>query len=231
MLATTAGGAISLGKIGGNVRCETAGGSIELDASAGDAVLNTSGGKIKVGEIGGKLHAESAGGGIEADRVGGEVIASTSGGSILIGDAEGEVSAETAGGNIEISRAPQGVDAETAGGHIRLNDVAGKVYAASAAGNIQAYFISSQPMQDSFLETSAGSIIVWLPADIQVVVDAMVDFAQGVKRIESDFDTIRVRREQDAFGPGEVRASGQLNGGGPVLTIRNTSGRIQIRCR
>ena len=31
------------------------------------------------------------------------------------------------------------------------------------------------------------------------------------------------------FGPGEVRATGALNGGGPVLRLRNTSGRIQIR--
>ena len=229
--ATTAGGSISLGRVGGDVRCETAGGSIKLDQAHGDAVLNTSGGQITVGEIGGTLHAETAGGGIEAEKVGGEVIAGTSGGSIRIGDAGGEVSAETAGGHIEVSRAPQGVEAETAGGHIRLTDVAGRVYAASAVGNIQAYFISSQPMRDSFLETTAGSIIVWLPADIHVVVDAMVDFARGVNRIESDFDAIRVSQERDSFGPGEVHASGALNGGGPVLTIRNTSGRIQIRRR
>ncbi len=229
--ATTAGGSITLGRIGGAVICETAGGSITLEQARGDATLNTSGGAIRVGRVGGRVRADSAGGGIEIQEAGGPVIAGTSGGSIRVGTAGGPVNAETAGGSIEVAGAPKGVRVETAAGDIRLQDVAGQVYAAAAMGDIHAYFISGQPLRDSLLETNAGSIIVWLPADIRINVEAIVEFAKNARRIESDFDTVAVRADDDEFGIGGVTAVGAINGGGPVLRVRNTSGRIEIRRR
>ena len=228
VLVTTGGGNIDLGAIGKNVRCETAGGSIELDSSGGDAVLNSAGGGIRVGHVRGRLQAETVGGNIEAEFVGGRVAAATSGGSILLGEAGGEVTVDTAGGAIRVERAPAGIHAETASGDIQLNDVAGRVYALSAAGNVQAYFISDRQMMDSLIETNAGSIVLFLPADMRVTVEAMVDFARNLQRIESEFPDIQVTRG-DSFGG--VQAAGQLNGGGPVLRVRNTSGRIYIRRR
>lgn len=224
---STAGGHISLGSIGGTVDCETAGGVITLDKSAGDATLSSNG-KIKVGEVGGTLRAETLGGDVEADSVSGTVVASTLGGGIRIGRALGAVHADTAGGSIEIARAGRGVRAETANGDIRLTEVAGQVYAASASGNIQAYFVAGRRLENSLIETTAGSVVVWLPADIGLVVDAQVDFARGSGRIESEFPGIVVSEAE--FGRA-LRAAGALNGGGPTLTIRNTSGRIQIRRR
>ena len=227
--ASTAGGSIDLNGIGGEVRCETAGGSIEVEQARGDAILNTSGGGIRAAGIGGDLRAETSGGGIEIAEVTGRIFAGTSGGSIRIAGAGGQVSADTAGGSIEIAEAPAGVDVETAGGQIRLVDVAGRVYAANAAGNIQATLVGGRPLQDSLLETNAGVIVVYLPDDLAVTVEAVVDFGRGLNRIESEFSDIEVRRVGDDFGPGGVTATGSLNGGGPVLRIRNTSGRVQIR--
>ncbi len=228
--ATTAGGNITLGQIGGNVICETAGGAIAVNRVRGNVVLNTSGGSIKLGYAGGSVRADSAGGGIEIGEAGGPVIAGTSGGSIHVGKAGGQVNAETAGGSIEVAAAPRGVRVETASGDIRLQDVAGQVYAAAAMGDIHAYFISSQPMRDSLLETNAGTIVIWLPADIRVNVEAIVEFAKNARKIESDFDAVRVSAE-DAAGFAGVKAVGAINGGGPVLRVRNTSGRIEIRRR
>lgn len=227
--ATTAGGPITLGAIGGPVRCETAGGPIKVGTVRGEAVLSTSGGRIEVGEVQGGLRAETSGGDITAQRVGGPVFAGTSGGVIQIGEAVGRVVAETAGGSIEIAKAPEGVTADTAGGHIRLTEVAGAIRAASAAGNIEAVFLDGRPVGDSLIETNAGTIVVFLPATLHVAVDASVDFARSLNRIESDFADIQVVRSGNGAGSNEVRAVGALNGGGPVLRIRNTSGRIQIR--
>ena len=225
--ATTSGGPITLGAIGGPVRCETAGGPIKVGAVRGETVLSTSGGRIEVGEVLGSLRAETSGGDIKAQRVAGEVFAGTSGGVIQIGEALGRVVAETAGGSIEIAKAPQGVTADTAGGRIRLTEVAGAIRAASAAGNIEAVFLNGSPVADSLIETNAGAIVVFLPASLRVAVDASVGFARGLNRIESEFADIQVVR--GSGGASEVRAVGVLNGGGPVLRIRNTSGRIQIR--
>jgi hypothetical protein len=227
----TAAGPIALGSIGGEVRCQTAGGSISVQVARGDATLTTSGGAITVGEVGGALRAETAGGDVRAARVGGLVAAATSGGSIAIGQAGGTVNVETAGGSIEVAFAPRGVRAETAGGHIRLRDVAGRVQAASAAGDIQAFFLDGAPAGDSVLETNVGTIVVWLPAGARMAVDATVEFGKSLDRIRSDFDTIRAVRHGDGLGVQSVRAQGALNGGGPLLRIRNTNGRIEIRRR
>ena len=229
--ATTAGGSIQLGRVSGRIQCETAGGSIRLDSAGASAELRTSGGSIQAREVRGDLRAETAGGGIRAESVGGNLIAATSGGSIHLGEVAGLVDAETAGGSIHVGSAPRGVRAETAGGGIQLNNVAGKVIATSASGPIHAYFVPGRPLGDSFLETTAGSIIVWLPASVAVRVDAVIDFASGSNRFQSDFESITVQRSEGGFGPGRVVAVGVINGGGPVLRIRNTNGRIQIQKR
>ena len=226
--AVTAGGGIVLGKIGGAVRAETAGGSIRLQQGGEDALLETSGGSISAGQVDGRLVAETAGGGIHVGRVGGSVLAGTAGGSIWLGQVAGTVNAETAGGSIQVDSAPDGVRAETAGGAIRLTNVAGAVHAASAAGAIRAVFLEGRPLEDSFLETNVGSIVVVLPAAVSLTVEADIDFANRGNRIQSDFDAIQVIRRKDFFAGG-LTARGDLNGGGPVLRIRNTNGSIRIR--
>ncbi len=229
--AQTAGGSIALGSIGGAVKCETAGGSISLDRGGADAELATHGGSITAGDVAGMLRAETAGGSIRVQKVGGRVVAGTSGGSIHLGEVGGPVEAETAGGSIHVGSAPQGVRAETAGGGIELNDVAGAVRAANAAGSIRAQFLAGRPVLDSSLETNVGNIVVWIPADLALSVDASVELGNSLNKIESEFSSIKVTRSGSDFGPGTVTAIGAINGGGPVLRIRNTTGRIEIRKR
>ena len=229
--AATAAGFIHLGSVGGDVRCETAGGSIKLAKAGGDAILATSGGVIRAGEVKGTLRAETLAGSIHVRKVGGNVMAGTSGGSIEIGRVSGSVDADTAGGSIKIGSAPSGVHVETAAGNIRLYDVAGAVRAATAAGSIQAYFLAGQPLKDCQLETLGGRIVVFLPESLPITVEAKVDLANRLNRIVSEFSDITVQRAGDGFGPGVVSAAGNLNGGGPVLSIHNTGGRIQIRKR
>ena len=227
--AATAGGSISLDSIGGDVICETAGGGISLKQARGDATLTTSGGGISADGVRGTLRAETAGGNINAQRVGGNLIAATSGGSIHVREVAGAVRAETAGGSIHVTSAPAGLRVEAANGEIHLNDVAGAVVAANATGNIKVHFLAGRPLGDSLLETNVGTIEVWLPADLKVTVMAIVELAGSVRRIQSDFDAIQVTNEGDEFGSGSVTAEGSINGGGPILRIHNTTGRIKIR--
>lgn len=227
--ALTAGGHIELGSIGGTVRCETAGGSIRVEQALGDAILTTSGGSIEAEEVVGRLQAETAGGSIRVETAGSEAYLATSGGTILMGRAGGPVTAETAGGSIKIASALQGVHAETAGGDVYLRNIAGKISVANAAGNIHAYLARGKQLETSHIETNAGTIVVWIPDSLQVTIEAVVEFADRLNRIQTDFETITVRREGESFGPGSVLAVGELNGGGPVLRLSNLSGGIQIR--
>ena len=227
----TAGGDIELGTVGGEVRAETAGGGISLRQARGGAVLNTNGGGIRVKRIDGVLQADTLGGSIEVEEAAGRVFVGTNGGTIRIGRALGTVSASTAGGSIHVAEAPQGVRVETAAGDIRLEQVGGAVFAAGAAGDVRAFFAVGAALRDSLLETTGGSIVVYLPADLGVTIDASVDLAKSLNRIFSEFSAVAVRRSDGDFGPGAVTAAGEINGGGPLLQMRNIDGRIEIRRR
>ena len=227
----TAGGDIKMGAVGGDVRGETAGGSISLRRARGGASLHTSGGSIRVGRIDGVLQADTLGGGIEVEEAGAKVFVGTNGGTIRIGRAIDTVNASTAGGAIHVAEAPRGVRVETAAGDIRLERVSGAVFAASAAGNVRAFFAEGSALRDSLLETTGGSIVVYLPADLGVTIEAGIDLANNPNRIFSEFSTVAVRRSGGDFEPGTVTAAGKINGGGPLLQIRNIDGRIEIRRR
>lgn len=229
--AATAGGSITLGTIGGPVHGETAGGSIRLGSVRGDAVLSTSGGNIEADSVEGRLRAETAGGSIRARRVTQNVTAETAGGSIHLGQIGGSVTAETAGGSITVEAAAGGVRAENANGSIKLMDVSGSLRAATAAGNILAQLMANRPIADSLLETSMGNIVVLIPDGLRLTIRADVDVASGVNRIQCDFPEIIIRIQDHGPGPRAVVAEGALNGGGPLLRIRNTTGTIQIKRR
>jgi len=243
--ATSGGGTIRVDDIGGNVNAETGGGSIDAGAIGGDLSLHTGGGSIKVGSAKGKISAESGGGSlvvvsgmqeavletgggsIQVERCAGRVKASTGGGSIDLGDIGGAAEIETGGGSIRLASAKGPVRAETGGGSIELNGVP-SARAETGAGGIVAKFISSGERTDSTLETSAGDITVYLAPNLNVSIRASIEVANR-HSIHTDFSEIRVSSEGGDYGPRTVTAEGNLNGGGPVLKVRTTTGDISIR--
>src|SRR5579864_9279817 len=231
---------------GGAVNAETGGGSIDVGSVASDVSLHTGGGSIKVNSAKGKIEAESGGGSvtivsgmqgavletgggsIQVERCAGRVKASTGGGSIDLGDIGGPAEMETGGGSIRLSSAKGPVRAETGGGSIELNGVP-SARAATGAGGIVAKFVaSSGEHNDSELETSAGDITVYLAPNVNISVRASIEVANG-HNIRSDFPDIRVTTEGGDYGPKTVTAEGSLNGGGPVLKVRTTTGDICFR--
>jgi hypothetical protein len=78
------------------------------------------------------------------------------------------------------------------------------------------------------LETSAGDITVYIASDVAINIHANVDLGNG-HRITSDFPDIHVSSEGDQWGPKSLSAEGKLNGGGPVLKVRTTTGDICFR--
>ena len=81
---------------------------------------------------------------------------------------------------------------------------------------------------DSVLETSAGDITVYLAPNVNISVRASIEVANG-HNIRSDFPDIKVTTEGGDYGPKTVIAEGSLNGGGPVLKVRTTTGDIFFR--
>src|ERR1700677_849606 len=244
--AESGGGTIRIDDVGGTVNAETGGGSIDLGNVGSDVSLHTGGGSIKVNSAKGKIEAESGGGSvsivagsqdavletgggsIQVERCAGRVKASTGGGSIELGDIGGAVEMETGGGSIRLGSAKGPVRAQTGGGSIELNGVP-SARAETGGGGIVAKFVPSNgERHDSQLETSAGDITVYLDPNVNISVRASIDVANG-HNIRSDFPDIRVSSEGGDYGPKTVTAEGSLNGGGPVLKVRTTTGDISFR--
>ncbi|HZE26694.1 MAG TPA: hypothetical protein VE083_04865 [Terriglobales bacterium] len=244
--AESGGGKIHLDDIGGSVSAETGGDSIEIGTVNGDLRLETGGGKIYIASAKGKVEAstgggnivlvsgaqeanlEAGGGNIDVKHCGGRLRVSTGGGNIELGDISGPVEIETGGGSIRLGWAKGVVRAQTGAGRIELNGVS-SARAETGAGGILAKFISSSgERSDSLLETSAGDIVVYIAPDVAITVRASIDLANGHK-ILSDFTDIRVTSEGGEWpGPKSFTAEGKLNGGGPTLKVRTTTGDIRF---
>ena len=242
----TGGGSLHIDDIGNGVRAETGGGAIEVGTVGGDVSLETGGGNIKINSVKGDIKAETGGGSVEiasgmqgavietgggsirVQRCNGRVKASTGGGSIDLGEIGGPVNVESGAGSIHLASAKGRVEAETGGGSIQL-DGATSVKAETGAGGITVkLFSSSDARSNSTLETSAGDITVYLANDLPITVHASIEMATGHK-IRTDFGDIHVSSEGGSWpGPQTVTADGQLNGGGPVLKVRTSSGNISF---
>jgi hypothetical protein len=224
----TAGGTLYLGVVRGRISAQTAGGNISLRDGQGDAVLETSGGNITVENCSRTVRAETAGGNVEIRHAGGDVRVGTAGGSIRLGTIDGTVFAETAGGGIEVGSARAVVRAETIAGFIKLGRIAGPVRAETAAGNISATVVADRASwAESQLGTQMGDVVVYLPANLAITIQATIEMAPSRQAIRSDFPLV-FRNLGDWPGLRELIGDAQINGGGPSLRIRTTSGKIEI---
>jgi DUF4097 and DUF4098 domain-containing protein YvlB len=171
---------------------------------------------------------EAGGGNVEIKRCGGRVKASTGGGSITLGDIGGPADIETGGGSIRLTSAKGRVGANAGAGSIELYGVP-SARVETGAGGITVKFINTgADRSDSMLETSAGDITVYIAPDVAISVRASVDLGNG-HHITSDFADIHIASEGNQWGPRTLNAEGKLNGGGPLLKVRTTTGDICIR--
>ena len=201
-----------------NVDLETAGGSIEVGDLTGEVRSRTSGGSLSFGNITGPVRGRTSGGSIVLDGCKGKADVSTSGGSIKIGDVDGDVDANTSGGSISIDRSKGNVVASTSGGSISVDEVMGDIDASTSGGSVTAH-ISQQPKGECRLETSGGNVSVYLAKNIAVDLDAKANGG----RVTSDFDVSLVGELR------KTRMRGKINGGGPKLYLRTSSGTVKIR--
>jgi DUF4097 and DUF4098 domain-containing protein YvlB len=242
----TGGGKVRLDDIGGAADVETGGDSIDVGTVGGDLKLETGGGNISIRSVKGNIHAETGGGNVMV--LSGEqgAVIEAGGGNVEIKRCLGRVKASTGGGSINLGDIGGPVDIETGGGSIRLTSAKGRVGANAGAGTIELYGVPSARVEtgaggitvkfintgaersDSMLETSAGDITVYIAPDVAISVRASVDLGNG-HHITSDFPDIHVASEGDKWGPRTLNAEGKLNGGGPVLKVRTTTGDICFR--
>jgi len=222
----TAGGRIKLGRIDGPVRCITGGGGIQAWRLGNESWLETGAGEIIVDQVLGPLHASSGAGNVFVTKAGSTVVARTLGGVIRVLDARGAVEADNAGGGIQINAAKD-VRLEAVAGPIRLFGVSGELKASTAIGNILAELMGGR-LLDSYLATGSGDITVLIPSNLAVRIQAFHEAGTRPVNVMSEFPEIRVV-PGGAVGNSRLIASGDLNGGGPLLRIAASGGTVYLR--
>ena len=240
------GGKIRVDDVGGSVNVETGGDSIDIGTVGGDLKLETGGGNISIASVKGMIHAETGGGNVMVLSGGLGAVIEAGGGNVEIKHCGGRVKASTGGGSINLGDIAGPADIETGGGSIHLTSAKGRVGANAGAGSIELYGVPSARVEtgaggitvkfintgaersDSILETAAGDITVYIAPDVAISVRASVDLGNG-HHITSDFPDIHIAGEGDKWSQRTLSAEGKLNGGGPLLKVRTTTGDICIR--
>jgi len=233
---STQGGHIQVQDVAGNLDAFTAGGHIVAGNISGDAVLRSGGGHIRAGQITGRAQLETDGGNITLKQAGTFVSVRTGGGQIDFGEVRGSVRAQTGGGGIRIITVSGPMEVESNGGSICLTRVAGAVQAATAGGTIQAWINPDASASGgkvslagaSQLSSGAGDITVFLPRNLAANIDALVENG-GLSRIDADPALFLNIQPVGNRGGSAVRATGMLNGGGEILKLRTTVGKIRLQ--
>ncbi|HYL64337.1 MAG TPA: energy transducer TonB [Candidatus Methylomirabilis sp.] len=232
---STEGGHIQVQDVAGDLDAFTAGGHIVAGNISGDASLRSGGGHIRAGQIGGRAQLETDGGNITLKQAGSFVAVRTGGGQIDFGEVHGSVRAQTGGGGIRIITVSGPMEVESNGGSICLTRVAGAVRAATAGGNIQAWINPEMNSNGtvslagaSQLSSGAGDIVVFLPRNLAATIDAQVE-SGGTGRIDADPALPLIVQLPGNRLAGPVHATAALNGGGELLKLRTTIGRIRLQ--
>ncbi len=227
----TSGGNILSGNIRGNVTLRTSGGDVQVGSVTGEANLVTSGGKIEVKDVGKQLKASTSGGNISAGNVGAQATLSSSGGDIVVGSVSSSASLATAGGDIDLRSADGDAKVRSAGGDLRLGKISGSVDASTAGGDILDS-LSTGVSGKGKLSSAGGNIRLVVPEGARATIKARIRVTHGQESpeneydIRSDFPTEGYEKDERAH---EIRATVQLNGGGPILSVETTMGNIEIR--
>jgi TonB family protein len=229
----TQGGHITLQNVAGDLDAYTAGGHIITGSIDGNAKLHTGGGHIRAAKIKGTANLETDGGNIAIGEAGSFVTVRTSGGQIDLGEVHGSVHAETGGGGIRVISVAGPMEVASTGGSICLTRVANRIHAETGEGTITAW-INPEASHNtrlvrlpgpSQLASHTGDIIVFLPRNIAMTIDATVENG-GLSRIEAD-PALPLDIQAQPNGPVHVMAS--LNGGGELLKLHTLGGKIQLR--
>ncbi|GAC1625702.1 MAG: hypothetical protein NVS9B13_21350 [Candidatus Acidiferrum sp.] len=232
----TEGGHIQILDVAGDTNAFTAGGHLNAGNISGDATLRSGGGNIHAGQISGRAQLETDGGNITVGKAGSFVTVRTGGGQIDFGEVRGSIHAQTGGGGIRMMYVSGPMEVESNGGNICLTRVAGAVRAVTTGGTITAWINPDNSSTagtvrlagESQFASGVGDIVVFLPRNLAATIDATVE-SGSEQRIEADpaLQLDLQRPMNSSAGP--IHAMASLNGGGDVIKLRTSTGKIRLQ--
>ena len=195
---------------------DTSGGGIAVQSLHAGVTLRTSGGPLDLRDLAGDVEGHTSGGGVRLKSIKGRVHVTTSGGSIDGSDLDGAVDGSTSGGGVTMQRVTGDLRVHSSGGGIQIDDAGGLVDASTSGGGIKATFARGNS-RGGRLESSGGSIEVFLDSKADLEIDAAAD---GIRTSDLPLQT----RGDTSRG----RLQGTLGKGGQTLRIHTSGGDIRI---
>lgn len=163
-----------------------------------DVDVHTDDGSVTAEAIAGTLAIETADGRVDVRQARGAIRLHTDDGSITARGVDGFITASSGDGSIELEGRFDGLDTHTSSGRVTANASAG-----------------SRMVQAWRVDTGDGSVRLGLPRDLAAHVDLKTD--------DGHIDS-----ELPLPPHGSSNARGDLNGGGPPITIRTGDGSIRL---
>ncbi len=230
---STSGGDILVKNCADRISVSTSGGDIEASAVDGDLNAMTSGGDIDVRDAEARVRVQTSGGDLSVSHVSQDVVATTSGGDIKVENALQKVQAKTSGGDVFVRGVGGPVVAYTSGGEIRIQKARSSVNAKTSGGNV---FVEMTPEDFTVphwakIYSSGGDLTLVLPRNLPATISAVIKVRNHRLRdlsIKSDFP-LKIERTEKSDWNREIRATGDINGGGDKIELGTVDGNIEIR--
>lgn len=220
------GGRVEIGNVNGKIEVTPAeGNTVEIVATKIAKASNKDAAKETLGRI--EIREAVTGGNIKVETQ----VARSEGGLfnhsnwtvhyIVKVPANAELKLSTVNGGVQITGVNGHVTADTTNGGIKAFDVSGTIEATTTNGGVEVE-LSKVPEGGVKLECTNGGIRLRLPSDAKASISARITNGG----IDTEGLTIASRGETS-----KRRLDGDLNGGGPRLTLAGTNGGISISAR
>jgi hypothetical protein len=200
-------------------RIKTMGGDLAVTGMNGKHELETMGGDVAINDGEGETNARTAGGDVVLHNYDGVANVMTSGGDIAIYNSKGALAAATSGGDVYAKNVKGDLDAKSSGGDLDLSVEGGALKASTSGGDVRVYYEGEVEKID--LSTSAGDIELTLDRD-----------AKATFRCETGAGEIEIEHFGASIDNVERdEASGEINGGGGEVRLRNSAGDILLKSK
>jgi DUF4097 and DUF4098 domain-containing protein YvlB len=220
-------GSIVRGDIDGDFSTTLPFGDVQLGKVAGAVRIVTYGGEIRVADAGKGADLSTSGGDIDIEGVRGDLRAMTHGGEVRVGNVTGNAKLETMGGDVDLKSCSGSVIAKTGGGDLRLHRVHGSLHASSGGGNVSCDIVGHEAADGVTISSGAGDVTLVLPANYKASLEIQVSgLDEDSEGIVSEFPELTISRRSHSS---RETATGTLNGGGPKVAIRISSGTVHLK--
>ena len=199
-----------------SVNARTGSGSVDIGDVGGTVDANTGSGSVTVGRVAGAVVAGTGSGSITITGAG-SLKAHTGSGSIRASAVAGAATASSGSGSVHVTQSGKGdVDVSSSSGDVVVTGVNGAARVSASSGSIE---VEGRPTGPWDIHSSSGGVTVRIPSDARFDLDAHVSSG----RIETAHPLTMTGTID------KQRLQGKVLGGGPLVSVRTSSGGIRIQ--